>query len=85
MFEEDKRLNGLHDCKAVFSSDPNARARYGKIGDNFMGCHPSWGCKLDLNETKNYKRVEDGIVSKNCANFPSMIMIFDRRSEREVI
>lgn len=30
-------------------------------------------------ETKHYNRVEDGIVSKASANFPSMIMIFDRR------
>lgn len=33
-------------------------------------------------ETKNYKRVEDGIVSKSTANFPSLIMIFDRRGDK---
>lgn len=39
-------------------------------------------CSWDLMETKNYKRVEDGIVSKSGANFPSMIMILDRREGR---
>lgn len=36
-----------------------------------------------LLETKNYKRVDDGIVSKNTANFPSLIMIFDRRGSND--
>ncbi len=33
----------------------------------------------ELMYSKNYKRVKDGIVSKSSANFPSMLMIFDRR------
>src|SRR5690348_2720537 len=35
-----------------------------------------------LQETKNYRRVEDGIISKSGANFSSMVMIFDRRGSK---
>lgn len=42
------------------------------VGDD--GCHSS-----GLLETKNYKRVEDGIASKAKIGFPSMIVIFNRR------
>ena len=39
-------------------------------------------CTWDLMETKNYKRVEDGIVSRSGANFPSMILVLDRRGSQ---
>ena len=43
-----------------------------KLHPEFKGC---------VDHSKNYKRVQDGIVSKSSANFPSMVMIFDRRGK----
>lgn len=56
---------------------------------SYKPVHYGVGCPMEayetedqLIETKNYKRVEDGIVSRSGANFPSIILIFDRRENK---
>lgn len=62
-----------------YVSEEVFQADAGKYPDKVKLKDKNWKDWGDLLETKNYIWQLDGIQSKNTANFPSCIMVFDRR------